>query len=144
MVAHRDTNRPRRVGALLKRELSDLIAREVNDPNVGKLTITAVDVASDLKNAKVYFTCWQDDDNHQKTLAGLIRARGFLRHCLRDRVDLRAIPSLHFVYDESIERGNRISKLIDDSLKDGSENVSENATGDAAKNMPDISGENNA
>ncbi|MFV1992928.1 MAG: 30S ribosome-binding factor RbfA [Acidiferrobacterales bacterium] len=129
MVAHRDSNRPRRVGALLKRELSDLIAREVNDPNVGKVTITAVEVASDLKNAKVYFTCWQDDDNHQKTLAGLIRARGFLRHCLRDRVDLRAIPSLHFVYDESIERGNRISKLIDDSLKDGAGNVTENKPG---------------
>jgi len=137
MVAHRDSNRPRRVGALLKRELSDLIAREVNDPNVGKVTITAVEVAPDLKNAKVYFTCWQDDDNYQKTLAGLIRARGFLRHCLRDRVDLRAIPSLHFVYDESIERGDRISKLIDDSLKDGSENVADSMSGDA----PEISQE---
>lgn len=147
MVAHRDTNRPRRVGALLKRELSDLIAREVNDPNVGKVTITAVDVAPDLKNAKVYFTCWQDDDNHQKTLAGLIRARGFLRHCLRDRVELRAIPSLHFVYDESIERGNRISKLIDDSLKDApkdiSENISETVSGSVNEELPGVPGDKN-
>ena len=118
MAVARDTNRPRRVGALLKRELGDVIAKNVNDPNVGSVTITAVDVAKGLKKAKVYFTCWQSEDNHEETLAGLNRASGFLRHCLRERVELRAIPLLDFVYDESIERGSRISKLIDDSLKD--------------------------
>lgn len=118
MVVPRDTNRPRRVGALLKRELAEIISREVNDPNVGSVTITSVDVAPDLKKAKVYFTCWQDDENHQKTTEGLNHAAGFLRHCLRDRVELRNIPLLTFLYDESIERGSRISKLIDDSLKD--------------------------
>lgn len=118
MVVRRDINRPRRVGALLKRELTDVIAKNVNDPNVGSVTITSVDMTSDLRNAKVYFTCWQNEDNHEETLTGLNRASGFLRHCLRERVDLRTIPALVFVYDESIERGSRISKLIDDSLKD--------------------------
>ena len=144
MVAQRDTNRPRRVGALLKRELSDLIARNVNDPNVGKLTITAVEVAPDLKNAKVYFTCWQADDNHEKVLSGLTRAQGYLRHCLRDRVDMRAIPALHFIYDESIERGNRISKLIDDALKDRTENVTGNEAENVPGERPGISGKNKA
>lgn len=118
MVVHRDSNRPRRVGALLKRELAEVITRNVNDPNVGSVTITSVDVAPDLKKARVYFTCWQNEENHEQTLEGLNRASGFLRHCLRERVDLRGIPLLTFVYDESIERGSRISKLIDDSLKD--------------------------
>jgi len=121
MVVHRDTNRPRRVAALLKRELADVITRNVNDPNVGSVTITSIDVSPDLKNAKVYFTCWQNNDNHKQTLAGLNHASGFLRHCLRDRVDLRVIPHLIFVYDESIERGSRISKLIDDALKDSAD-----------------------
>lgn len=118
MVVHRNTNRPRRVGALLKRELADVISRNVNDPNVGSVTITSIDVTPDLRKAKIYFTCWQNEENHEQTLDGLNRASGFLRHCLRDRVDLRGIPLLTFVYDESIERGSRISKLIDDSLSD--------------------------
>lgn len=125
MVVRRDSNRPRRVGALLKRELTDVISKNVNDPNVGSVTITSVDMTSDLKKAKVYFTCWQNEDNHKETLDGLNRASGFLRHCLRERVDLRAIPALVFVYDESIERGSRISKLIDDSLSEDADVASE-------------------
>lgn len=109
---HRDTNRPRRVGALIKRELAQVIEHDLDDPRVGQVTVTAVDVAPDLKSAKVYVSCLQGAGEGGKYVAALNRAAGFLRHCLRERVELRGIPGLRFVYDESAERGRRIEDLL--------------------------------
>ena len=109
----KETGRTRRIAELLQRELADLIRREVHDPRIAQLTLTSVDVSSDLSHAKIYITQLTGVAQATETLKVLNKASGFLRHALRDRVLLRVIPQLHFVYDESVEEGDKISRLID-------------------------------
>ena len=104
--------RPQKVADLIQRELSDLLRREVRDPRVGMVTITAVDVSPDFSNAKVLFTCLESAHVKEAAL-GLKRAAGFLRSQLARRMNLYATPELRFEYDESIERGDRLHRLID-------------------------------
>ena len=104
--------RPRKVADLIQRELSDLLHREVRDPRVGMVTLTAVDVSPDLSHAKVFFTILEKE-KQSETTGALQRAAGFLRSQLAHRIKLYATPELRFVYDESIERGDHLSQLID-------------------------------
>ncbi len=90
-----------------------MIPRELDDPRLSQMTLTGVDVAPDLSHAKVYFTQLSGAASAPETLAVLNGAAGFLRHALRGRVDLRVIPELRFRYDESVERGAEISRLIE-------------------------------
>lgn len=117
-----DSNRPRRIAELLKRELAQLIAQELNDPRIGPVTLTAVDVTPDLKLAKVFYTQLGETEassqGFKETTEALNHASGFLRHCLRARVDLRSIPALRFKYDESVARGARISALLNQAHGD--------------------------
>ena len=106
--------RPRKVADLVQRELSDLLRREVRDPRVGMVTITAVDVSPDLTHAKVFFTLLDQKDK-ETTLQGLQRAAGYLRSQIAQRIKLYTTPELRFVYDESVERGDRLSQLIDNA-----------------------------
>jgi ribosome-binding factor A len=110
------SNRPQRVAELLKRELAMLIPRTVRDPNVGRVTLTFADVAPDMTNAKIYFTLMGDVSKAKETARALNHAAGFLRHELRGRVILRSIPQLRFHYDESVERGARLTSLIDKAI----------------------------
>lgn len=98
-----------RINSNLQKEISYIIANEVKNPNIGFVTITAVDVTSDLSYAKVYFTTL---DDNKSTLQALKSAKGFIRKTLADRVELRHIPELEFIYDESIEYGKRIEAKI--------------------------------
>jgi len=109
---HKDTGRTRKIGELLQRELAVMIAREMNDPRVAQVNLTAVDVAPDLAHAKVFITHLGGQEQALKSVAALNHAAGFLRHELRDRVLLRQVPVLHFVYDESVERGDNIERLL--------------------------------
>lgn len=104
--------RPQKVADLIQRELSDLLRREVRDPRVGMVTLTSVDVAPDLSHAKVFFTIL-DKDKQGVTAKALQRAAGFLRSQLSHRMNMYTTPELRFVYDESVERGDRLSRLID-------------------------------
>lgn len=104
--------RPRKVADLIQRELSDLLRREVRDPRVGMVTLTSVDVSPDLSHAKVYFTILSKE-HIGETTAGLQRAAGFLRSQLAHRMKMYTTPELRFVYDESVERGDHLSQLID-------------------------------
>jgi len=79
------------------------------------ITITSVDVSPDISHAKVFFTMLQKD-NLEDTLHGLRRAAGFLRSQLAKRIKLYTTPELRFEYDESIERGDRLSRLIDSAI----------------------------
>lgn len=106
------SGRPEKLGDLIQRELSDLLQRELRDPRVGMITITAVDVSPDLSHARVLFTLF-DKARLADTQAGLERSAGFLRSQLARRVKLYTTPELRFVYDESVERGDRLSRLID-------------------------------
>ena len=112
----RGQGRPQRIGDLIQRELSDLLVREVRDPRVGMVTLTSVDVSPDMSHAQVFFTLL-DKDHLDEVEQGLARAAGFLRSQLAKRVTLYSIPELRFQYDESIERADRLSRLIDSALR---------------------------
>ena len=104
--------RPQKVADLIQRELAGLLRHEVRDPRVGMVTLTSVDVAPDLSHAKVFFTIL-DKDRQGDTTKALQRAAGFLRSQLSHRMSMYTTPELRFVYDESVERGDRLSRLID-------------------------------
>lgn len=117
----RDPNRPRRVGEVLKRELAELIRQQLDHPDAMSITLTATDVSPDLRSAKFFVTCLKGEQQAIEMVKVLNQASGFLRHCLRGRVDLRGLPNLRFVYDESVERGRRISALIDEVAPDSAD-----------------------
>ncbi|MDG5788994.1 30S ribosome-binding factor RbfA [Evansella sp. AB-P1] len=104
--------RANRVGEQIKKELSDIIQRELKDPRIGFITITAVEVTGDLQQATAFITVYGDDEQRSKTLQGLDKAKGFIRSEIGKRVQLRKTPELSFKFDESIERGNRIEELL--------------------------------
>lgn len=104
-----------RINQEVQKELSVLIARELKDPRVNPMTsVVAVEVAPDLKTAKVYISVLGDADSQKATLAGLKSAAPFLRGELARRINLRNTPELKFIGDQSIEYGVNMSKLIDD------------------------------
>ena len=112
----RGQGRPQKLGDQIQRELSDLLARQLRDPRVGMVTLTSVDVSPDFSHAKVFFTLLEKE-KLEDTVHGLRRAAGFLRSQLAKRIKLYTTPELRFEYDESVERGDRLSRLIDSVLK---------------------------
>jgi ribosome-binding factor A len=112
----KDFPRARRVADQMQRELSELIRLEVKDPRVGMLTITEVEVTRDMDHAKVFFTTLGGKPEHDACLEGLQRASGFLRTQLSQRMQLRQVPKLSFVYDYSVERGVQLSQLIESAV----------------------------
>jgi len=109
----RDYPRSRRIAEQVQRELSDIIRLELKDPRVGMITLTDVEVTADTAHAKVYFTLMGDAARVEETTAALTHAAGFLRSELAHRMKLRIVPQLSFKYDASVERGARLSQLID-------------------------------
>src|SRR5436305_13263740 len=110
--------RLRRVADQIQRELADILRNELKDPRVGMITLTGVEVSPDVAHARVFFTTLGDADALAATEAGLARGAGFLRTALGRRLKIHNIPELHFEYAASIERGMRLSKLIDDAVSD--------------------------
>ncbi|MBA2657545.1 MAG: 30S ribosome-binding factor RbfA [Tatlockia sp.] len=110
-----------RIAEMMQRKLSQLIQQEIKDPRLPAfVTISTVKVASDLSHAKVYFTVLNADV--AETKAVLDSAAPYLRKALARSVKLRTVPQLHFVYDESVEYGRRLSRLIDELTPPDSEN----------------------
>jgi len=112
----KDFSRSRRIADQIQRELSDIIRLELRDPRVGMITLTDVEVSPDHAYATVFFTVLADAGGPDDTAAALKHAAGFLRSQLARRVKLRIVPHLHFKYDASVERGVRLSRLIDDAV----------------------------
>lgn len=111
-----DFDRSERVGDTLLRELALLIQRELRDPRLGMVNVTAVKVTRDLKHARVFVT-FVETAGDQKVLEQievLNRASGFLRAALGKHMSMRVIPKLHFEFDESILYGARMTKLIEE------------------------------
>ena len=103
-----------RINHLLRQEIAELLSREVKDSTLSTslISITEVDTSPDLRNAKVYFSVYGDEDEIKAAGDHLRRAAGFLHHNLKERLDLRHTPHLEFVVDRSIARGDRIMRLI--------------------------------
>lgn len=113
----KEFSRSRRVADQIQRHLAELIQMELGDPRVGMVTITAVDVSHEFEHAHVYFTVLgktlDDQKQVEETTEVLNHAAGFLRRELARRLKLRTTPDLVFVYDTSLEKGNRLTDLID-------------------------------
>ena len=107
-----------RIASNLVKEISYILMTEVKDPDVKFVTLTAVDISSDLSYAKVYFTNLIDTDREKVTKA-LNNASSFIRGKLFGRVEIRKMPELTFIYDESIEYGKKIEKIIEEIKEDG-------------------------
>lgn len=117
----KEFSRSQRVSEQILRELAELIRLEVKDPRVGFITLTEVEVTPDYAHAKVYFTSMRGEEGLDEILAGLRRASGFLRRELGRRVRIHTTPELHFHYDQSVERGSRMSQLIDKVVREDEE-----------------------
>src|SRR6266571_2959942 len=105
MTGHKRTDR---VGDQIRMEIADILTRRVKDPRVGFVTVTAVDVTADLKQARVFVTVLQQGAQEAETLDALSRAEGFIRGELGRRLKLRYVPVLTFVKDTSVDRVTRI------------------------------------
>jgi len=110
------SQRSLRVADQIQRELSQLLRDEVKDPRVGRVTITGVEVTSDLSHAKVFFSHLAGREHADEAVQALQRTAGFLRSELSHRLGLYSVPQLHFTYDDSIESGMRMAQLIDDAV----------------------------
>ena len=123
----REFSRSSRLADQIQRDLSDLIRLEVRDPRVGLVTVTEVEVSRDLSHAKVYVTSLAGSDQAAQSQQALQHAAGFLRSRLAQSLKARTVPELHFVYDESVERGIRLSRLIDQAVEGASQQSGEPA-----------------
>jgi ribosome-binding factor A len=112
----KDFPRSRRIAEQVQRELSGVIRLELKDPRVGMITLTDVEVTRDIAHARVYFTLLDGASRAEEARAGLQHAAGYLRSQLAQRLKLRIVPQLHFEYDASVERGARLSQLIDTAV----------------------------
>ncbi len=108
----RGFQRSDRVAEQVRRDLADLLRNELKDPRVGMISLTSVELTPDYAHAKVYFTTLNSE--HLADIEqGLKRASGFLRRELGRRIHIHTLPELHFIYDNSLERGSSLSELID-------------------------------
>ena len=114
----KEYSRSQRVVEQIHRELAEMIRLEVKDPRVGFITISDVEITPDYAHAKVFFTSMTGEADVPEILQGLRRASGFLRRELGRRMRIHTIPELHFHFDRSVEEGARLSRLIDDVVRD--------------------------
>ena len=106
--------RMRRVDEAMRAVLSDAIATDLKDPRIGFVTVTGVKTSPDLRHARVYVSVLGDDPERSASIDGLRSAHGFLQRRLADELTLKHTPSLSFEYDDSVDRGMRISHLLDE------------------------------
>ena len=107
-----------KVADLLKVEVSDILLRQINDPQVQGITVTGARVTDDLRQARIFFVRMGDNTCSDETMKGLDRAAGFLRRELGKRLRLRHVPEIKFTFDESFAYGDRINRLLAEIEKD--------------------------
>jgi ribosome-binding factor A len=117
-------DRPQRVGQLIQEELGKLAARGFKDPRIGFITFTGVKVSPDLREAWIYWAVHGDEKAREDTKRGLEAASGFIKRAL-GQLSLRYVPAIHFAYDESIDRGERVEKLLRDIKKEDEDRARE-------------------
>ena len=114
------SRRQKQINQAIRREISELITRHVNDPRIkGIISVTEVDVSPDLMQARIFISVLGDQTEKTESLEGLTSASEFLRHELGNRLRLRSVPRLIFEKDDSIERAEHLMELIDQSATNG-------------------------
>ena len=131
----KEYSRTDRVGDQIQKELAQIIQREVRDPRLASTTITAVQTSKDMRYAKIYVTFMGVDDAViiKEDITALNKAKGFFRTHLGKAMSLRLVPELSFIYDESIVRGDVLSRLIDIAISSDKENH----TDDPEESLPE-------
>ncbi|MHB0913405.1 MAG: 30S ribosome-binding factor RbfA [Armatimonadota bacterium] len=112
------STRTEKVRELLKKEISDIIRRDLKDPRLGFVTITDTEVTKDLRHAKVYISVLGDEKAKQETLSVLQHAAGHVRSEFGRRASMRTIPEISFRLDVSVDHGARIFELLEQVKKD--------------------------
>jgi len=118
----REFSRTKRVGDQIQRDLAQLIQKEIKDPRVGMVTVTAVEVTKEYEKAKVFVTTFGDSNATKETVDALNQAAGYLRKQLGSRLTVRRVPQLNFVHDVSVEQGNNLSALINKAVASDKQN----------------------
>lgn len=108
--------RIRRVEKALRAVLGDAIAKDMQDPRVGFVTVTAVRMSTDLRYARVYVSVLGDEQAREDSLDGLSSAHGLLQARIASELRLKHTPTLTFEFDETVQRGMRLSQLIDSTM----------------------------
>lgn len=103
----------RRVNEVLREVIGDAVTTELQDPRIGFVTVTAVETSPDLRAARVYVSVLGDEDEREATMAGLRSSHGVLQAMIAREVRIKRTPTLSFHYDDSVERGARLSRLLE-------------------------------
>jgi ribosome-binding factor A len=106
------SRRPKQVGDVVRAELARLLREDLRDPAIGFATITDVEMAQDLRSARIHVSVYGDASQFERTVAALNRARSHLRPLVGRNCGLRYAPELHFVEDHTLERGARVEELL--------------------------------
>ncbi len=106
------SQRAQRVAETIHKEISSLLIKGLKDPRIGFVTITSVDVTSDLRQARIYYTLMGSQDGRKETQAGLDSCSSYIRQQLGRQLRLRFIPEIHFEYDASFDYGQNIERLL--------------------------------
>jgi ribosome-binding factor A len=109
-----------RVGDQILKEVADLLMRKVKDPRVRSVTLTGIDLSSDLKIAKLYYSLIGGREEIQEAQNGLTSAKGFIKHEVGSRLDLKYLPEIVFKYDPSLEQGDHMEKIFEKIRKEES------------------------
>jgi ribosome-binding factor A len=115
------TRRTDRVGALIQQELGNLIVRELADSRIGFVTISRVEVTTDLAHAKVHVSVLGSDKEKRDSLAGLGHSASYMRTHLAKVLKMRTVPRLHFVEDKNLDHGFRINQILNDIKHESAE-----------------------
>ncbi len=108
------TERMRRVNEVMREVIGDSISTELEDPRIGFVTVTAVETSSDLRSARVYVSVLGSDEEKEATVAALTSAHGVLQSAIASQTRMKRTPTLTFHYDDTPERGQRMSELLDE------------------------------
>jgi ribosome-binding factor A len=108
------SSRMRRVNEVIRQVLGDVIATDLKDPRIGFVTVTDVDTSPDLRTARVYVSVLGDESERERALEGLRSSHGYLQGRIAAELRMKRTPTLTFHYDESVDRGVRISRLLED------------------------------
>jgi ribosome-binding factor A len=112
----KEYSRSERVADQIQREVAEIISQDLDDPRIGRVTVSGSSLSKDLSNATLYITLPADGDV-QRALQGLNRASGFVRRRLAQRVRMRYVPRLRFAHDATLDRATRVGELIDAALR---------------------------
>jgi ribosome-binding factor A len=109
------TSRMRRVNEVMREVLGTAISEDLQDPRIGFVTVTAVDTSPDLRHAQVHVSVLGSEQEREDTLAALASAHGVLQGAINNELRLKRTPALRFVYDDTAERAERITRMLDEA-----------------------------